>query len=281
MTSEELYYEKAYQSYARVQAKYYANAKFSRQVPWGYRNETREKLILELITSFQPSSFIDLGCASGHTTLAVATTFQDIDCMGVDIGSAFIDEARRIAFEKGIMNATFVTSDVVKFGFSHSKNFDCVLAAEIIEHVLDVDDLCSSVSRLQNRSGIVVFTTPNLNGDGTLIGRWGRLVNLRKFTPAVEFSQTGIDSHGDQHVREFSIVSLKEVLQANGYQILEARGLIVLDFPFNDFMFKFIRRVPGLLTVMQEIELWISRRLPFFGTKFGKQLIVVAQFSLG
>ena len=279
MNAEDLNYSEAYESYARVQAKYYSNAKFSWEVPWGYRNESRERLILELIASFKASSFLDLGCASGHTTLAVASTFRDMTCLGVDIGKEFINEARRIASQREIKNVTFTASDAVEFGFSHSKKYDCVLAAEIIEHVLEENDLCSSISRLQNWDGIVIFTTPNLNGDGTLIGRWGRLLKLRKFTPATDFTQSGIDSHGDQHVREFTVVTLIKVLEANGFRILEVRGLIVFEFPFNDFIFKFIRRVPGLLSVMQELELWISRRLPFFANKFGKQLLVVAQFT--
>jgi 2-polyprenyl-3-methyl-5-hydroxy-6-metoxy-1,4-benzoquinol methylase len=279
MNSEDMNYSAAYESYSRVQAKYYSNAKFSREVPWGYRNETREKLILELIASINANSFLDLGCASGHTTLAVASTFQNMTCLGVDIGNEFINEARRMASQNEISNVIFTAGDAVKFGFSHTSKYDCVLAAEIIEHVLEENDLCSSISRLQNRDGIVIFTTPNLNGDGTLIGRWGRFWKLRKFTPATDFTQSGIDSHGDQHVREFSVDTLTEVLEANGFRILEVRGLVVLDFPFNDFLFKFIRRVPGLLSVMQEFELWISRTMPFFANRFGKQLLVVSQFT--
>jgi 2-polyprenyl-3-methyl-5-hydroxy-6-metoxy-1,4-benzoquinol methylase len=279
MNAEDMTYSEAYESYAQVQAKYYSNAKFSREVPWGYRNETREKLILELIASLNANSFLDLGCASGHTTLAVASTFRNMTCLGVDIGNEFINEARRVTSQSGLSNATFTAGDAVEFGFSHDKKYDCVLAAEIIEHVLQENDLCSSISRLLNKNGVVIFTTPNLNGDGTLVGRWGRLWKLRKFTPATDFTQSGIETHGDQHVREFSVVTLIGVLEANGFRVLKARGLVVLEFPFNDFLFKFIRRVPGLLSVMQELELWVSRRLPFFGNRFGKQLLVVAEFT--
>ena len=88
-----------------------------------------------------------------------------------------------------------------------------------------------------------------------------------------------MNSHGDQHVREFSIATLTKELQINGYRVLDFRGLIVLELPFNDFLYKFIRRVPGLLSIMQEFELWFSRRFKWVAAVFGKQLLVIAQFN--
>ncbi len=279
MAAEDMNYSDAYESYARTQAKYYSSAKFSREVPWGFRNETREKLILQLVKSVRPGSFLDLGCASGHTTLKVASAFPDMQVVGVDIGSAFITEAKRVALHNQVFNVSFTSSNAIDFVHSQADGFDCILAAEIIEHVLDLNEFCSSISKLQNRGGVVIFTTPNYNGDGTLVGRWGRLLKFRQFTPATDFTQSGVDSHGDQHVREFSIATLTEELRINGYRVLDFRGLIVLELPFNDFLYKFIRRVPGLLSIMQEFELWFSRRFKRIAAILGKQLLVIAQFN--
>lgn len=54
---------------------------------------------------------LDIGCGNGQTTRAAAALAADGDAVGVDISLPLVENARRLAREQGIANATFIHAD--------------------------------------------------------------------------------------------------------------------------------------------------------------------------
>lgn len=81
------------------------------------------------------ASILDLGCASGHHLLALASRWPDARCVGVDHDAGAIDFARVLAGEAGLANVEFVAADLV--GFQGGGRFDYVIAHGVFSWVPD------------------------------------------------------------------------------------------------------------------------------------------------
>jgi 2-polyprenyl-3-methyl-5-hydroxy-6-metoxy-1,4-benzoquinol methylase len=269
-------YSSEYEDYARVKATYYEGGKFNPVSPWGYRNYLRESTILNLVEKYANQSLLDFGCASGHTTMLLSEIQRISYCMGIDIAPSFIESARQSAIKKNLKNIEFMTLD--EYVESESNEyFSVVLCAEVIEHVEDIENLLDTLRLNTTEETVFIITTPNLNGDGSLIGRCLRLLRLRKFSPATNFSATAAEEHGDQHVREFSAKTLERTLTKNGFIVLEKSGMFLLDSTLSNFVFKIAKRIPGYTKFGKNSALKLQNHFPIIYRLFGCQLIFVAK----
>jgi len=264
-------YSEDYNNYASARSKYYLDDKFSLETPWGFRNYIREQIVLKTIYKRKFYKVLDLGCASGHTLFRIAEDFPDSILVGLDIGKDFVATASNYAKEMKINNVNFFESSVENY--STDEKYDLILLLEVIEHVMDVELLLSNVKRLLATNGLICVTTPNLNGDGTLYGRLLRFIDVRRFIPATDFTIEGTIKHGDQHVREFSSHTLEKAMETNGLTKVFSSGLLVLDYPFNEYLYKGLRRIPFYLRFLEVIEVRVSILLMRFSRKYGRHLI--------
>ncbi len=107
---------------------------------------------------------LDVGCGSGHKSILLG-------CLGAQRVTAFdirdVESARKLADKCGI-EAHIFTGDVQCLKELPARNFDIVLASEIIEH-LAVDyvrDFAADLIRVTKRGGLIFVTTPNVKGRG-------------------------------------------------------------------------------------------------------------------
>ncbi|MCS7138836.1 MAG: class I SAM-dependent methyltransferase, partial [Crenarchaeota archaeon] len=109
--------------------------------------------------------------------------------------------------------------------------FDAVFAGELIEHLYDPDHFLEEVYRVLKPEGLFVLTTPNLasihNRIALLLGYQpfpiGVSVRMnigRIYEPNSEHAQ----SPGLDHVRVFTLRSLKQLLKIHGFKILKVKG---------------------------------------------------------
>ena len=70
---------------------------------------------------------LDVGCGTGHTTLAAARAAADGGALGVDLSAHMIDVARRRAAREGLPNARFLNADAQLHAFPPG-GFDAVIS---------------------------------------------------------------------------------------------------------------------------------------------------------
>ena len=268
-------YSNEYEEYASIKAPYYKSAKFNPITHWGYRNHLREDRILSLVESSGATTCLDMGCASGHTSLSIARLSEIRYVLGVDIAPSFINQAKKSSQEENMVIAEFET--LIEFTKRNATDlFDFVLCAEVIEHVEDLEELFESLTKHAKSEAIFLFTTPNLNGDGTLIGRALRKMGVRRFIPATTFSASSAEKHGDQHVREFDVRKLQSTLERHGFEVSHVEGLFLFDEGVARLWYKIMRRIKVMRSAVESLSR-ISRELfPAVYLHLGSQIVLTA-----
>jgi ubiquinone/menaquinone biosynthesis C-methylase UbiE len=117
------------------------------------------KRIAAAIT-FTEARVADLGCGSGLILSEVLRLQPGWLGYGLDISSASITYARRLAIHKNVFNrANFHTGNISRLPFA-SGSLDLVIASEVIEHLPDPQTAFSEIARVLAPRGILVLTVP-------------------------------------------------------------------------------------------------------------------------
>jgi len=124
----------------------------------GYTNAyiNRKKQILQLLQSLVPhgAKILDVAAAQGNFSIALAengykVTWNDLR----------EDLAGYVELKREFSDITYVPGNILDIKFKEL--FDCVLLAEIIEHVAHPDEFLKSIAKLVKSGGYIVMTTPN------------------------------------------------------------------------------------------------------------------------
>lgn len=128
-------------------------------------NNTRFERVSNLVSAVDSGGgILDYGCAHGHYTINLAKRFPDKHFIGVDITASNIEKARAWAEEEGLKNVEF-HHDYLSDGRLSTKAWktplvDKIIAAEVVEHVGDPQDLCDSLAAYLKEGGQMIITVP-------------------------------------------------------------------------------------------------------------------------
>ncbi len=112
---------------------------------------------------FEKLSILDVGCGGGLVCEPLARLGAKVT--GADADSVTIETAREHAKASGLkVDYQNKPAEEIK------KQFDVVLALEIIEHVADPSAFVESISTLVKPGGLVIFSTLNRNPKSFLLG---------------------------------------------------------------------------------------------------------------
>lgn len=112
---------------------------------------------------------LDYGCAHGHYTINLAKHFPQLRFIGVDIAESNIAIARKWAADDGVKNIEFYLGAVRDGELQASCNghlaaqpdsLDCVIAAEVLEHVPNPAELTDVLCEYLKLDGLFIATTP-------------------------------------------------------------------------------------------------------------------------
>jgi SAM-dependent methyltransferase len=112
----------------------------------------------------QKSKVIDVGCGTGHTTIALAKNFPEASFLGIDISEKSIQTAGLEAKKKNLSNVAFQNHDL-RADLSTLGKFDIVLCLGVFHHVEDPAKTFRNIAHLVNSQGYLVLW---------LYGRLGR-----------------------------------------------------------------------------------------------------------
>ena len=167
--------------------------------------ESRIRKLLYLLEAETPGRLLDVGCAGGELAALLATRGWRVQ--GAEAEATLVEAARA----RGVATRV-VDLDRAPLPWADGA-FDAVVAAEIIEHVIDTDHVLGEIARVLRPDGAFVITTPNLasleNRVRLLLGRYPMWMDvgiegtghLRYYTPRMlrrQLARHGL--HVERHV---------------------------------------------------------------------------------
>lgn len=170
--------------------------------------DIRWKKLLKLIIEEKPKDVLDVGCSSGDISYLLVE--NRIKVFGLDLAFDKLLEAK----EKRL---NVIMADISKGLPIRNNAFDCILAGEIIEHVIDTDYFLNEIKRVLKTDGSLVISTPNLaNLENRLRLLFGRYPIFVDYT-----------SRGDNHVRVYTGRALVKQLRERKFKIEKYTGSFV------------------------------------------------------
>jgi 2-polyprenyl-3-methyl-5-hydroxy-6-metoxy-1,4-benzoquinol methylase len=191
-------------------------------------------------------SVVDLGCASGSTSLALA--HAGFNVTGVELNPAFLDYARR----REDVAVAWVCADLMVY--QSEQLFDVAVMGELVEHSGVPERLVAATMRLVRPGGLLVLTTPNgqrLRQSLPTFGQWAEAHPDRAGRP---FLGPG----GEHHEYLFTRAELARLVHP-GFERLKFQplGSIVFNRVTEPFLGARVGRV--LLTGIQAVATAIDR----------------------
>ena len=173
----------------------------------GLPDSERVKSIVELIGSGK--KVLDVGCGNGEIDKLLIENNNEVN--GIDISETCVRKAKEVG-------VSAVICDLENEDFPFEDKFDVILAAEIIEHVIDTDRFLQKIASSLKSDGELVLTTPNL----AALGR--RLLLLANKNPHIEVS---LEKDSAGHVRYFIKDTLEKLLEKNSFRIISFTSDVV------------------------------------------------------
>lgn len=173
--------------------------------------------------SFTSRKLLDVGCFDGTFASQFGPEWQ---VFGLEGNVQACQEANK----KGVKA---VLHDLEKSFPFDNETFDCVIAAEVIEHVYDTDFFLQEIRRVIRKEGVLVMSIPNIacltNRLSMIFGRYPRYAEY----------QAG----GAGHIRVYTASVIKEQIQNHGFEVISFIGC---NFPMpmhNHFIPLWLKRL--------------------------------------
>lgn len=162
---------------------------------------------------------LDIGCRDGALTKWYA---EGNEIIGLDIDSEALTRAESL-----IKNFKGVQTDLNGDWGIQNESFDCVVAAEVIEHLYYPDRVLEKIHTVLKKDGLVIITIPHAFS-------WQNRIHYIKG----ETKHTPMQD--PTHINHFSLKSFKKILSQK-FEILETKGVYTKKFNlikrFEPFMF--------------------------------------------
>lgn len=181
--------------------------------------------------SHKGASLLDVGCGSGAFTIGAAK--RGYEALGLTYSQAECLTATARARICKAVSAQFQNVDVRKLDEvgQLKQNFDVVICAECIEHILNDEKLMKDIAGCLRQNGLLLLTTPNLAL---------RPINAMDAGPVSSVEDGG-------HVRKgYSVDQLKDLAEKSGLSVIEISFCGGWTSQRLTQLFRFLRKVAGI-----------------------------------
>jgi predicted TPR repeat methyltransferase len=150
----------------------------------GYRAPAllRDAVAEVCVRTHRPMHFgraLDLGCGTGLAGAAFRDCVEHLE--GVDLSAGMIAQART----KGVYDALYVEDLVDHLRATADRDFDLILAADVLVYMGDLMPLFAQASRVLGSKGLVAFAAESHEGQGYLVGSKMRFAHSRSYLEQV------------------------------------------------------------------------------------------------
>jgi len=189
--------------------------------PW--QLEDRHRKVLEIFSKYRFERILDVGCGDGNFSMLIGEACKAKEVYGIEISEGGVEMAR-----KNGVKCFQLDVDAEDFPFEDNY-FDAVFAGELIEHLFDPDHFLDEVYRVLRPEGIFVLSTPNL---ASIHNRIALLFGYQPFPTGISarmnigrvYEPDSEHAQSLDHIRVFTLRSLKELLKIHGFKILMVKG---------------------------------------------------------
>lgn len=164
--------------------------------------EEAHALVLDLIGDAH--NVLDVGCATGYLSEAMMKRGATVVAVEVDPAAAAVAKQRGVDVRVGLLPEVMTETD--------HRRFDCLVFADVLEHIVDSRTFLHDALRFLRAGGHVVVSVPN-------VAHWS--VRSHLFRGDFDYTPTGLLD--DTHVRFFTAASLERMLLDCGLTIAERR----------------------------------------------------------
>lgn len=199
------------------------------------------QILQRLVDPTQKSRTLDIGCSGGKEVIKITKRINKPQIWGIDIDNHSISLAKKVGIKTIKYN--------IENGLPLKSNFfDLVIANQIIEHVLDVDQLIKEIKRVLKPNGYLLVSTENLSS-------WHNLTALflgwQAFSQHISYLKnignplrmakyTNYDKSG-MHIKIFTPRGLRELLELYGFEIEEFYGAGY--YPFTSYLSQILSKI--------------------------------------
>jgi 2-polyprenyl-3-methyl-5-hydroxy-6-metoxy-1,4-benzoquinol methylase len=177
----------------------------------------RLTLVADIVEGVGPASVLDIGCGRATLLNELARRLPNCSLAGVDVRDEAVGP---FEYKSADLTAGLPWPD---------DSFAVVTFGEVIEHLPDPDAMLAEIRRVLQPDGHLVITTPNLVswanrvlvpfGIQPLFTETSTQRNLGR-----RFAVLGQGNEVQGHLKVFTHRSLAEILELNGFRVLERRG---------------------------------------------------------
>ncbi len=158
--------------------------------------------IFALIPPFT-EKVLDVGCGAGELGRAIKENKGVKEVVGIELN----EDAAKIASR--YLEKVFL-QDINKFDLPYeNKYFDCIICADILEHLIDPWHILNKIKKLLKDDGFIIVSIPNIRHIHTFLsllrGDW-------------DYVDRGIFDR--THLRFFTLKSITKSLTAAGYDVI-------------------------------------------------------------
>jgi len=207
-----------------------------RSAPAGYYDEPRPE-----VTKCIPDNarfVIDVGCASGALGRSIKAARPGIEVRGIELVSEQAERARQVLDD--VMNGA--AEDTLP---SHWPAPDCVIFADVLEHLVDPWAVVKKYRKVLRPGGTVIASVPNVTNHKVL----GGLFRLRW-----DYAEFGILDR--THLRFFTRDTALEMFEEAGFQIGYV-GRTLEAFASKRFFRSIISRETGRKRIFPRPFAWL------------------------
>lgn len=154
--------------------------------------------IIELVP--KGSRVLDIGCSSGNLGAALSKE-KNCEVVGIDLNKEDVETAKKRLSAAYVKNIE--TDKLDSLG-----TFDCVIFADVIEHLIDPVATLRKIKAMLNKSGSIIFSIPNMAHMGT------RLMLLEG---RFEYAETGLLDK--THLHYYDRREVERIFEEAGYII--------------------------------------------------------------
>lgn len=167
---------------------------------------------------------IDIGCGTGHGTVAIAVRFPDVNFVGLDLSAASIQKAGEIAGENNVRNIKFMQGDIRDRSRLPGGEFDLTLCTGVLHHIENARDAFANLAGLVRPGGKVILW---------LYGRYGRARHRHNQAFIELLSRDRTPDEREQIAREFVIQLGEQYAADTGFYTPRGSGNAGLAWLLN------------------------------------------------